>query len=208
MYSEPYQLLAAARLGIASPLDLAGHKLNVGPKGVAQYEATLALLRLHKLDEKAFPQWLQLGIAEAHQAFCAGDVDAFGMFIGLPNAAYANDIARCDGALVDVDTPEVREMVAATPYFAPVVIPRSAYPGQRNDVKTFGVLAVATTTTDLPDDVAYRIAKTVMEGIEELKAMHPALARLDPRAMTHEGITVPLHPGAARYYRERGWLSE
>jgi TRAP-type uncharacterized transport system substrate-binding protein len=56
------------------------------------------------------------------------------------------------------------------------------------------------------DELVYSAVKSIFEKLDELKTLHPALANLDPTKMVTQGLTAPLHPGALRYYKERGWL--
>ncbi len=206
LHTEPFQLLAARNLSIAGLADLKGRKVNIGPKGTAQNEIMTELFRLHKLENAAFAQVLELSPLEQFQAFCAGDVEAFGMLIGAPNASYAAAMQNCGGEMVDVSSELIRGLVAAVPYYALATISPTAYPASGKATATFGVLAVSVTTSDTSIDTAYQFVRAVFERLDELKAMHPSLAELDPARMIRDGITVPLHPGAEKYYRERGWI--
>ena len=206
LHVEPFQLLAARNLGIAGLVDLKARKVNIGPSGTAQHEIMTELFRLHKLEHGAFAQVLGLPPAEQFQAFCAGDIEAFGMLIGFPNTSFAEVIRNCGGSLVDMNTEPVKGLLVTNPFYAAATIPKEAYPGLDKSTVTFGVLAIAATTSDISVDTVYRFVRSVFERLDDLKAMHPALADLMPYRMIRDGITVPLHPGAEKYYRERGWM--
>ena len=62
------------------------------------------------------------------------------------------------------------------------------------------------TSANTPDDVVYEMVKAVFENFDEFKKLHPAFANLDPKEMVKAGLSAPLHPGALRYYKEKGWL--
>ena len=62
------------------------------------------------------------------------------------------------------------------------------------------------TTAAAPDDVVYEVARAVLDRFDDFTRLHAAFAPLDPREMVRAGNRAPLHPGAERYYRERGWL--
>jgi TRAP transporter TAXI family solute receptor len=85
------------------------------------------------------------------------------------------------------------------------VIPANTYPSNPAAVTTLGVRTAIITTTRMPDAVAYEIAKALFENIDDFRRLHPDFATLLPRDMVPGGAVVPVHPGAARYYRERGW---
>jgi TRAP transporter TAXI family solute receptor len=68
-------------------------------------------------------------------------------------------------------------------------------------IPTFGVMVTAVTSSDLDDETAYRFVKTVFDNLENMKRLHRALGTLVPDRMITAGMTAPLHPGAARFYR-------
>ena len=74
------------------------------------------------------------------------------------------------------------------------------------DIPTFGARATLVTTAAAPDHVVYEIAWAVLERFDDFLRLHAACAPLDPREMVRAANRAPLHPGAERYYRERGWL--
>lgn len=80
------------------------------------------------------------------------------------------------------------------------------YPGNEEPTKTYGVLATLVTSTKVPEDIVYAITKAVYENFDEFKNMHPAWKTLRPEIMSVNGLSAPLHNGAARYYKERGWI--
>lgn len=198
LHTEPFQLLVLPGFGIGGPADLKGRKVNFGPHGSAQSEMLGELARLHGHTERSFSQVLRHPPGEQFNALCEGDVEALGMFIGYPNPGYTGAMRKCGARLVDVDSEAVRRFVAERPYFSPATIPAAAYPGLDRDVRTFGVLAVLVTTTDADPAAVARVARAAMTGIDAFRGMHAALAALDVRRMTHQGIAAPLHPEAAR----------
>jgi uncharacterized protein len=206
LHAEPFQLLTLRSERIDSFFDLKGRKVNIGAKGTAQHEMLTELFKLHKMDASSFAQVLNLPSSQQVQAMCDGDVEALGMMIGFPNAGFARAMRDCNAQLVNADTDAIRRLVADKPYFSTVQLPKGTYPSMASDVTTFGVLAVLHTTSDVSADTVYRLVRQVFEQIDELRAMHPALRQLDPQQMIRAGLTAPLHEGALRYYRERGWM--
>jgi TRAP transporter TAXI family solute receptor len=85
-------------------------------------------------------------------------------------------------------------------------IPKGTYRTTTDDVRTFGGKATFVTTSRLSDDVVYEVTRATFEGLVSLRSLHPAFARLDPARMIRDGLSTPLHPGAMRYYRGRGWM--
>ena len=81
------------------------------------------------------------------------------------------------------------------------------YRGNDSDTMTFGVGATFVTSTDVSEDAVYTVVKSVMENIDDFKKLHPAFANLNPQEMATAGLSAPLHDGAAKYYREQGWIN-
>ena len=86
------------------------------------------------------------------------------------------------------------------------VIPGNTYPSNAEAVTTLGVRTAIVTTTRLPETVAYEITKALFENIDDFRRLHPDFATLLPHDMFPGAGGVPVHTGAARYYRARGWL--
>ena len=68
------------------------------------------------------------------------------------------------------------------------------------------VLATLVTSAKVPEETVYQLVKSTFENFEDFKALHPAFANLDPAKMIKDGLSAPLHPGAEKYYKEKGWL--
>ena len=71
---------------------------------------------------------------------------------------------------------------------------------------TFGVMASVVTSAKVSDDMVYNVVRAVFENLDDFKKQHPAFANLDPKKMIKDGLSAPLHPGAAKYYKEKGLM--
>ncbi|MEI7431059.1 MAG: TAXI family TRAP transporter solute-binding subunit, partial [Betaproteobacteria bacterium] len=85
-------------------------------------------------------------------------------------------------------------------------MPAGMYPGNPREIKTFGVMANFVTTSKVSENVVYAMVAAVFENFEEFKNLHPALANISQKDMIKNGMTAPLHPGAVKYYKEKGWM--
>ena len=81
------------------------------------------------------------------------------------------------------------------------------YANNPDDTKTYGVRATLVTSASQPDDVVYNLVKAVFDNFDDFKKLHPAFANLDPKEMISAGLSAPLHPGAIKYYKEKGWMN-
>ena len=71
---------------------------------------------------------------------------------------------------------------------------------------TYGVLATVVSSSKVPTETVYQVVKAVFDNFEEFKKLHPALANLKPENMIKDGLSAPLHDGAIKYYKEKGWM--
>lgn len=144
----------------------------------------------------------------AEQSAALGDnkVDAIIYTVGHPNGSIQEATSTVDARLVPVTGEAIDKLVDDNPYYAKATIPGGMYSGNDEDVETFGVKATFVTSADVDEDTVYQVVKTVFDNFDRFKGLHPAFANLDPQSMVTEGNSAPLHPGAAKYYKEQGWI--
>jgi TRAP transporter TAXI family solute receptor len=206
LHPEPFTLLARADANIATFDDLKGKRVNVSNPGSGS-RATFDVLMAAKgwtVDEFALAS--ELKSAEQSQALADNNVDAIAFIVGHPNGSIQEATTTTDAKLIPVSGPEVDALVDENPYFSKAVIPGGMYPGNPDDVETFGVGATVVTRADVSDEAVYQLVKAVFENFEDFKKLHPAFANLDKQEMTTAALSAPLHPGAERYYKEAGLM--
>ena len=108
--------------------------------------------------------------------------------------------------IVPVEGEAVDKLVADHPYYFKATIPGGMYRGTDSDVNTFGVGATFVTSAKVSDEAVYTVVKAIFDNFDDFKKLHPALANLQPESMVNQGNSAPLHPGAEKYYKEKGWL--
>lgn len=205
LHAEPFTIVARADADVTHFDDLKGKRVNIGNPGSGQ-RATMDVVMLAKgwsLDD--FGEVLELTSAEQSEALCTGRVDAIVMTVGHPSASIQKATTGCDGVLVEVSGPEIDRLVEEHPYYRHASIPEGMYNNEA-DVPTFGVAATVVSSKQVPEDVVYGVVGAVLGQFEEFKSLHPALSHLEADEMPREGISIPLHAGAERYYREAGLL--
>lgn len=206
LHAEPLTVVARNDAGIAGLADLKGRRVNVGNPGSGQratFETLLGALGWQLGDLALVGEW---PATEQARAMCDGKVDAIVYTVGHPNGSITEATTACAAHLVPITGPAVDQLLAAHRYYAAATIGAGLYPGMSEDVPTFGVVATVVASSATDEAVVYGLVKAVFDNLDRLKQMHPALAALDPRRMIVDGLSAPLHPGALRYYQERGWL--
>ena len=144
--------------------------------------------------------------ADIGNALCDNKVDAILIATGHPNGSTEETTNSCATHLVSAQGPEVDKLMQRDSYYVPATIPGHMYKGSPDPVATFGVKATLVTTTELDDETVYQLVKAVFDNLDTFKTLHPVFATLDKNKMATEGLVVPLHPGALRYYREVGLI--
>ena len=205
LHGEPITVLAHPDAGIGALSDLAGKRINIGVPGSGQHVMAQMLIAALGWGARDFAALSEIDVGEQSRALCAGDFDAFILPVGHPNGAIHEAIQGCGAVLIDVSGAAVDQLVADKPYFAKTVIPAGFYPGFAEDIATFGVKATLVASAQLSEETVYQVVKAVFDEFDRFKAMHPAFAALTPEEMVGAGNSAPLHPGALRYYKERGW---
>jgi len=206
LHPEPFTLVARADAGIDSFEDLAGKRVNIGAPGSGTQTSMDIILEAAGMSRDDFSLTSELRPDEHGPALCDNQIDAFFYGVGHPSANIADPTTTCSAKLVSIQGDFVDKLVEEHPYYANATIPGGTYQNNPDDVNTFGVLAALAVSEDASDDAVYAMVKAVFDNFDAFKALHPALANLSEENMVVDGLSAPLHPGAERYYKERGWL--
>lgn len=206
IHPEPLTVVARPDAGIKNFQDLKGKRVNVGNPGSGQRATMELLVPAMGMSFSDFALVSELKADEHGAALCDNKIDAFVYVVGHPSANIQDPTTTCGAKLVNVTGPGVDKLIAQYPYFAPATIPGGMYANNPDPVKTFGVVATLVTSAKVPADVVYQLVKAVFENFDDFKKLHPAFAHLDPKDMIKNGLSAPLHEGAVRYYKEKGWM--
>ena len=206
VHPEPFTLIARAGSGITGFADLKGKKVNVGNPGSGQRATTEVVMAAMGMEMSDFALASELKGSEMAQAICDGKIDAMIYTIGHPAAAINEAASTCDVELVSVQGDEIDALVADNSYYRIATVPGGMYKGSPNDTTTFGVGATFVSSSDVEEDVVYTVVKAVFDNFDDFKKLHPAFAELKEEQMIADGLSAPLHDGAVKYYKERGWM--
>jgi len=205
VHPEPVTILARADAGISNITDIKDKRLNIGNAGSGTrgtWDVIEAALGWSRDDLKLASE---LKSAETGQALCDNKIDAYFWLVGHPSALTQETISSCEAVLVNATGPEIEALVAERPYYRTATIPAGMY-NNEEDIVTFGVGATFVSSADVPDEVVYVLVKSVFEDFDSFTKLHPAFANLKPEEMISDSLSAPLHPGAEKYYKEKGWM--
>jgi len=205
LYSNYTQIVTLASSNIRRVADLRGHTVSTGSPGSGTEVTALRLLSAAGLDPARDLTRQGLGASESADALKDGKIDAFFWSGGLPTAAI-QDLTHTPGITIrlvpSADLLPVLRRDHGDLYFE-LRIASGAYPGVDADVAVVGVANVLVVNRAMPDDMAYDITRILFERQAELATIHPEARNL-ALATAVKGSPAPYHPGALRYYREKG----
>ena len=203
-----FTVIARGDEGLKAFSDLKGRKVNVGNPGSPQRLIMDDLMRVNGWTRRDFALMEELPATKSQDnlALCFGTVDAVIRFDVHPNAGTRNMVDLCDARLLSVSGPVIDKLISDRSYFSTSPIPGGTYSSNSEAVATIGLVETVIVTEDLDEETAYNIVKSVFEQLDRLRGVHPAFSTLDPADMHARGLSMPLHPGALKYYREQGWV--
>ncbi|HUT50021.1 MAG TPA: TAXI family TRAP transporter solute-binding subunit [Alphaproteobacteria bacterium] len=206
VHPEPFTVVARADSGIKSFMDLKGKRVNIGNVGSGQ-RGTMEVV-MGKLGWKVgdFKLATELKSSEQAKALCDNKVDAIVFTVGHPNGSIKEATTSCAAMLVPVTGPAITKLAADNDFYAPATIPAGMYKGTKGATMTFGVGATFVSSSKVSDKVVYTVVKAVFDNIKRFRRMHPAFRHLKEKDMIKNMLSAPIHPGAAKYYKEKGWM--
>lgn len=205
LQSEAFTLVARKDANINSFDDLPGKRMNLGDPGSGNRNTLELLMKEYGWTPSTYKLATDLKPAEMAGALCDNKIDAYVYVVGHPNGSIKEAATTCSSHVVPVEGPKVDDFVKKYPFYPLAVIPGGMYTGTDADVKTFGPRATLLCSAKLDEETVYQVTKAVFENLDEFRKLHPALAELTPENML-EGNSVPYHPGAIKYFKEKGLM--
>lgn len=206
VHPEPMHLMARADAGINSVADLKGKKVNIANPGSGTRVLAETLMKYSGLTADDFSLAAELKSSEQAAALCDGKIDATIWAAGLPNGSSQEATSTCEVKIIPLEGAGIDTLLAENSAYAAATIPGGMYPNNADDIASWGPKATFVTSANVSEDVVYAIVSAVFENFDDFKKLHPAFGRLQQSEMIVDGLTAPLHAGAAKYYKEQGWM--
>lgn len=201
LYPEHIQIIVGDK-GIKTLADLKGKRVGVGAPGSGTEGDAQAIFGVAgiKYDEMSVNF---LDFAATTSRFKDNQIDAGFVVAGYPTASVMDLATTKDITLLNFDDATMEKLVKTHPYFVPSVVPAGTYSKIDQDVKTPAVMAILITHDKMPDEVIYNFTKGMFENLPVIHAAHAKGKEINLETAL-DGLTVPLHPGAAKYFKEKG----
>jgi TRAP transporter TAXI family solute receptor len=199
MYDTPFHFVALEKSNIKSVKELDGKRSGVGPRAGTcgtYFPAFFKALGVNTTVRNGQASDMAANLQD-------GLIDAFPFCAGIPIAAYSELETTNKVRFFTFTDDELKKLKAAFPELSDSLIPKSTYKQQTEDHKTVGVYNFAIAHKDMPDDLVYAIVKTVLENNPQMVKGHAA-AKETVLANWNRNTFLPFHPGALRYFKEKG----
>lgn len=205
VHPEPVTVIASDSSGVMELSDVKGKRMNIGNPGSGTRGTWEVIEEAMGWTRNDLKLAAEMKSAETGQAVCDGKIDAYFWLVGHPSALTQESLATCDAHLVHVKGKAIDKLVSDNSFYRKATIPAGMYNNDK-DIQTFGVGATFVSSSDVSDEVVYTIVKAVFDNFDDFKKLHPAFGNLKESEMIKDALSAPLHDGAAKYYKERGWM--
>jgi len=217
LFPETIQIVARKEAKIKTVADVKGKIIAVGDKGSGTEVDTRNILTVHDLgygDIK--PLYVDYNVAAQRLQDDQGDM----LFktAGYPTSAIIELMTGKECNFVSIEPAAIKKLCDKWPFYVPMTIPANTYRGQTEPVNTVAMMALWVTSSDVPDDLIYKITKALWSkdplvyggksqesGAEILAKVHDQGKNITLQGAL-KGVTIPLHPGAEKYYKEAGLI--
>jgi uncharacterized protein len=204
LYPEIIQVVVGAASPIKSVADLKGKRVGVGAPGSGTEANFRQLLDAYGM-KKEDVNFQFLSFAESAEAYKDKHIDAFIVTAGIPNAGIMDVATQNEIRILDIPADVAAKLTQKYPFLAAVKIPANTYKGQTAEVSTVAVNAVLIAGAGLSEAIVYNLTKALFENQAELAAAHAKGKELNIQYAV-KGVSIPFHPGAVKYYKEKGLM--
>jgi uncharacterized protein len=204
LYPEQVQLITLASANVMSMKDLKGKSVSSGSPGSGQWQLLGDLLEAYGMTRKDVNEDLS-SFTQSVDKIKDGNLVASLITAGAPTSSISDLANARDIRVVPLAGPEVEALRKKQPYYANVQLPPNTYKGQTAPVNTLAVMAIWATHDGVTDQMAYEVTKALFENTETLGQVHPKGKEIALKTAL-QSVSIPLHPGAERYYREKGLI--
>jgi TRAP transporter TAXI family solute receptor len=202
LYPETVQLVVRADSGINSFADLAGKTISSGSPGSGQWQLLGDLLEAHGMTRDDISEDLS-SFSQSVDKIKDGNLDASLITAGAPTSSVTDLANGHEIKIVPLNGPAIAKLQEKQPYYVNAILPAGAYKGVDSDVETLAVRAIWATHAGVSDDIIYAVTKALYENTETLGKVHPKGKEVNVESAL-ESVSIPVHPGAQRYYDEKG----
>jgi len=204
LYKQPIHILVRNGTGISSVADMRGRKVYVGDVGSGTEQNTKLILKSYGLTFDDLGSVVHGKAGAAVQLLIDGQIDAMFFSAAVGSSAFVRAAKEGNIFFLSIDQEHLNKLQQAYPFYSRLTVPAGTYPKQRKAFTSIAVSSLLVTSADIPANDIYRISKLLfVDKLGEFKAIRPVLARSFSLNKALDGMSIPIHKGAAKLYRER-----
>lgn len=203
LYPNFVQIVTTEQSGIKSVDDMRGKRIGVGDQNSGVELNAQMILEAHGMSYDDIEEDY-LSYSDAIDQMKNGQVDAAFVTSGLPNSSVMDLVTSHDVVIVPIEGEGMKNLLEKYPFFKDNVIPGGTY-DQEEDVPTASIINQLLVSPDLNEDQVYEITKALFENLDHIHQAHQAAKNITLDSV-EDGLAVDLHPGAAKYFKEKGAL--
>ncbi|TLS53166.1 TAXI family TRAP transporter solute-binding subunit [Paenibacillus antri] len=203
LYNETIQIVVPESSDIRSVEDLAGKKVSIGEPGSGTEANARQILEIHGMSEDDLGQVQRLGFGDSTSYIQDGTLDAAFVTAGTPTSAVSELAATKGVRIVGMTDENIEALIEKYPYYAAQTVEGGTYAGFDETVNTVAVKAQLVVRSELSEDLVYRLTKALFENLDAMAAVHAKASEIALEKAL-EGVSLTVHPGAAKYFEEAG----
>lgn len=206
LWPDVTQFVVRAESGVKTWKDLKGKKIAVGPAASGtEFSSRVLLKALAGLSfEDIVPE--RVGYTEASQSLQNGQIDGFNAEAGVPTGAVAELFASRSKVLVlEFSDEDMLKLKKDAPFYYRVLIPAKTYPKQDKELKVAGIKSALLVDKSVPDEAVYEMLKVIYAERPQMIKEHAAFTKIDYDKPMDGLFGAPLHPGAVKFFKEKGF---
>ena len=205
LFPEHVQIVARKDAAIISVADLKGKKVAIGPVGSGTTENAVQILEAWGLKVEDLAKAEQLTAEQSADYLKDGRLDAAFFTVAVGAAVIVDTSIVIDTTIVPIEGSNVDKLIKKYPFYAKQGVPGGTYKGNDSDVPTVSVMAMLAARQDLENDIVYAIIDAMYADIDQLRKAQDKFKDISMETGL-VGMSIPLHPGAAKYFKEKGIL--
>jgi len=200
LYNETIQIVVAGNSNINTVADLKGKRVSVGAPGSGTEMNAQQILEAYGLKFEDL-QLQRLSFADSAKAIQDGQLDAAFQTAGTPTAAITELAATTGVKIIPIDADKIDALIAKYPFYVKTTVPGNTYTTVSDDITTVSVKSMLVVRADLSEDLVYKVTKAIFENTDKLGHAKAKEIKLETAL---SGVSLPVHPGAKKFFDEKG----
>ncbi|MED4583361.1 TAXI family TRAP transporter solute-binding subunit [Brevibacillus choshinensis] len=200
LYDETIQIVVSADSNIKTVADLKGKRVSVGAPGSGTEVNAQQILEAYGLKFED-TQLQRLSFADSAKAIQDGQLDAAFQTAGTPTAAITELAATKGVKIIPIEADKIDAIIAKYPFYVKTTVPANTYQTVPEEVTTVSVKSMLVVRADLSEDLVYKVTKAIFDNTDKLGHAKAKEIKMD-KALA--GVSLPVHPGAKKYFDEKG----